>query len=114
MQHDFKTVDEFRGKALPFFTTHTELVRMQREAVAAKRAQKHGLAKDDDWDGETFVKQVMMSSTILCAPDPLLTAALSPIKLARPLATSWPARIFTESIDELQRSDFMIILHDTR
>lgn len=77
VQHDFKTVDEFRGKALPFFTTHTELVRMQREAITAKRAQKSGVAKDDDWDGDSFVKQVM-SSNIPCAPEPSLKAAVCP------------------------------------
>lgn len=56
-QHDFKSIEEFRGRALPYFTTHTEMVRMQREAIAAKKAAKTGLAKDDEWEGDTFVKQ---------------------------------------------------------
>lgn len=28
-QHDFKSLDDFRGASLPYFTTHHELVRMQ-------------------------------------------------------------------------------------
>ena len=49
-QHDFTSIEGFRGASLPYFTTHTELVRMQREAIAAKRART-GLAKDDEWEG---------------------------------------------------------------
>ncbi len=50
-QHDFTSIEDFRGAALPYFTTHTELVRLQREAIAAKRART-GLAKDDEWEGK--------------------------------------------------------------
>uniref|UniRef100_A0A1D1ZX22 dihydropyrimidine dehydrogenase (NADP(+)) n=1 Tax=Auxenochlorella protothecoides TaxID=3075 RepID=A0A1D1ZX22_AUXPR len=56
-QHDFKSIDEFRGKALPYFTTHHELVRMQREAIAEKKAKRVGLSRDDDWSGDGFVKE---------------------------------------------------------
>ncbi len=56
-QHDFKSICDFRGSALPYFTTHTELVRMQREAIAAKRAKSVGLSKDDQWTGDSFVTQ---------------------------------------------------------
>lgn len=55
-QHDFNSISDFRGSSLPFFTTHMELVRLQREAIAAKRART-GLAKDDEWEGDAFVKQ---------------------------------------------------------
>ncbi len=47
-----------RGRSLPYITTHTELVRMQREAIAAKRAAKVGLGSDADWEGEKFVENV--------------------------------------------------------
>ena len=46
-QDNFESIEEFRGLALPKFTTHTELVRIQKEAIELKRAKKVGLAKDD-------------------------------------------------------------------
>ena len=54
--HDFKSIEEFRGHSLPYFTTHTELVRMQREAIAAKK-KRVGLENDADWSGDGFVQQ---------------------------------------------------------
>ena len=36
-QHGFESIADFRGASLPYFTTHMELVRMQKEALAAKR-----------------------------------------------------------------------------
>ncbi len=68
-QHGFETLDDFKGHALPYFTTHAELVRMQAEsqakkraAVAAKQAEKEaakaeGITRDEKWDGDDFVKQ---------------------------------------------------------
>uniref|UniRef100_A0A061S405 dihydropyrimidine dehydrogenase (NADP(+)) n=1 Tax=Tetraselmis sp. GSL018 TaxID=582737 RepID=A0A061S405_9CHLO len=53
--HGFSSIEEFRGAALPYVTTHTELVRMQREAIAQKKA-KVGLANDDEWEGDRFVE----------------------------------------------------------
>ena len=50
--HEFNSIEDFRGKSLPFFTTHTELVRMQRDAVDAKRRQRVGLANDAEWSGD--------------------------------------------------------------
>ena len=55
-QHDFASLDDFRGASLSYFTTHHELVRMQREAVEAKKARV-GLAKDDEWSGDGFVAE---------------------------------------------------------
>ena len=46
-QHDFQSISDFKGASLPYFTTHHELVRMQRE----------GLAKDDEWSGDGFVAE---------------------------------------------------------
>jgi dihydropyrimidine dehydrogenase (NADP+) len=57
LQHGFSSIDDFRGTSLPYFTTHTELVRMQQEAIAAKKAARVGLAKDDEWSGDGFVKE---------------------------------------------------------
>lgn len=56
-QHDFASVEQFRGASLPYFTTHHELVRMQREAVEAKKKARVGLAKDDEWSGDGFVEE---------------------------------------------------------
>lgn len=57
MQHGFNSIEEFRGASLPYFTTHHELVRMQREAIAAKKRARQGLAGDGEWSGEGFVKE---------------------------------------------------------
>lgn len=56
-QHGFSSIEDFRGESLSYFTTHTDLVKMQREAIAAKRAKKVGLSRDDDWSGDGFVKE---------------------------------------------------------
>ena len=63
-KHGFETLDKFKGKALPYFTTHAELVRMQdeaqdkkRAAVAAKQAEKEGITRDENWEGDQFVEQ---------------------------------------------------------
>lgn len=56
-QHDFSSIDEFRGASLPYFTSHHELVRMQREAVEAKKKERVGLGKDDEWSGDGFVEE---------------------------------------------------------
>lgn len=54
-RHGFKSVEEFRGRSLRYFTTHADLVRRQKEAQAAERA---GLVKkDEQWRGDEFVKQ---------------------------------------------------------
>mmetsp|Transcript_36981 Transcript_36981/g.104385 ORF Transcript_36981/g.104385 Transcript_36981/m.104385 type:complete len:431 (-) Transcript_36981:252-1544(-) len=55
-QHNFESIDQFRGHSLPYVTTHKELVRMQKEAIAKKRDSKVGLGNDDEWDGDKFVE----------------------------------------------------------
>ena len=56
--HDFKSIDDFQGDSLQYFTTHTDLVSKQREAIAAKKKNaKVGLDKDDKWTGDGFVKE---------------------------------------------------------
>ena len=71
-EHDFNSIEEFRGHSLPYFTTHTELVRMQREAIAAKK-KRVGLENDADWSGDGFVQQsdvrlVANCSACACPP----------------------------------------------
>nr|QKY14976.1 dihydropyrimidine dehydrogenase [NADP(+)] (DPYD) [Polytomella parva] len=54
-KHDFKSIAEFKGKSLPYFTTHSDLVRRQRAALKTKRERK-GLSSDADWSGDNFVQ----------------------------------------------------------
>ncbi|KAE8720632.1 Dihydropyrimidine dehydrogenase (NADP(+)) [Hibiscus syriacus] len=56
-KHNFKTIEDFRGASLPYFTTHTELVRRQKEAIRQRKAVKKGLDSDKDWTGDGFVKE---------------------------------------------------------
>ena len=56
-QHGFASLDECRGVALPHVTLHSSLVAAQRAAVAAKKAKRAGVAKDDEWDGDEFQAQ---------------------------------------------------------
>ena len=62
-KHKFETLADFKGKSLDYFTTHAELVRMQRErkekdkAAAAEAAAKKMVKADGEWSGDDFVKQ---------------------------------------------------------
>lgn len=56
-KHDFESIDDFRGASLPYFTTHSDLVARQKEAIAAKRQKRTGLSGDADWTGDGFVKE---------------------------------------------------------
>ena len=51
-KHGFKSIEDFRGHALEYFTTHADLAERQRIAKVKKT-----LERDSDWDGENFVKQ---------------------------------------------------------
>jgi dihydropyrimidine dehydrogenase (NADP+) len=42
---------------LPYFTTHTDLVSRQKEALALKKAEKVGLDNDAAWTGDGFVAE---------------------------------------------------------
>ena len=55
LQHDFTSIDDFRGASLPFFTSHTHLVQLQKEAAEKKKAAKKGLKSDAEWTGDGFV-----------------------------------------------------------
>lgn len=54
--HGIDSLDAMRGRALPYMTTHSELVSRQRAAVAAKKARV-GLADDAAWTGDRFVAE---------------------------------------------------------
>ena len=62
-KHKFETLADFKGKSLDYFTTHAELVRMQKErkekdkAAADAAAAKKLVRADDQWSGDEFVKQ---------------------------------------------------------
>lgn len=54
----FQSLDDVIGLATDKITTHSELLRLQDAAKAARGAAKRkGLAKDDEWTGDEFVKQ---------------------------------------------------------
>ena len=58
-QHDFESLDDYKGHSLQYFTTHADLVRIQAEVRAAAKAE-HGarmITKDGEWSGDDFVKQ---------------------------------------------------------
>ena len=67
-RHDFKSIEDFRGASLPYFTTHADLVQKQASAKAAAKstarpgavagAKSDGMIKKDaDWSGDKFVEQ---------------------------------------------------------
>ena len=56
-KHGFTSISDFKGASLQYLTTHTELVRRQREAIDLKKKQRVGLANDRDWSGDDFVEQ---------------------------------------------------------
>lgn len=57
-KHKFETLADFKGHSLDYFTTHAELVRMQKERKAAQKAEKEKMIKaDSEWSGDEFVKQ---------------------------------------------------------
>ena len=52
--HGFGTLEEFKGRSLPYFTTHADLVVRQAERKARDAQAVPG---DADWSGDEFVKQ---------------------------------------------------------
>jgi dihydropyrimidine dehydrogenase (NADP+)/dihydropyrimidine dehydrogenase (NAD+) subunit PreA len=57
--HKFETLADFKGKSLPYFTTHADLVVRQAERKAAQKAaaQKKVVSADGEWSGDSFVQQ---------------------------------------------------------
>jgi dihydroorotate dehydrogenase subfamily 1 len=58
-KHKFETLEDFKGKSLPYFTTHADLVRRQTERKAAQKAAAaiKVVKSDGEWSGDEFVKQ---------------------------------------------------------
>jgi dihydroorotate dehydrogenase subfamily 1 len=67
-KHKFETLADFKGRALPYFTTHADLVKRQAErkaaqktaaaaAAAAAAPAKKMVQADGEWTGDDFVKQ---------------------------------------------------------
>lgn len=54
--HGFETIEDFRGHALQFFTTHADLVERQAEAKQRKKVQRE-IGHDTQWEGDRFVEQ---------------------------------------------------------
>jgi len=56
-KHGFETLADFKGISLPYVTTHSDLVRRQKERKAAEVAAKELVKTDGEWNGDDFVKQ---------------------------------------------------------
>lgn len=58
-KHRFETLADFRGKSLPYFTTHADLVQRQAARKAAQKAAeaRKVVKSDTEWTGDEFVKQ---------------------------------------------------------
>ena len=58
-KHKFNTLADFKGKSLPFFTSHFDLVQKQAQRKAAQKAaaQKKVVTSDAEWSGDSFVQQ---------------------------------------------------------
>jgi dihydropyrimidine dehydrogenase (NADP+)/dihydropyrimidine dehydrogenase (NAD+) subunit PreA len=58
-KHKFNTLSDFKGRSLPFFTTHFDLVQKQAQRKAAQKAaaQKKVVSSDAEWSGDSFVQQ---------------------------------------------------------
>ena len=56
-KHDFQTIEDFRGTALPYVTTHARLVQIQEKLRKEKKAAQKRLVTDSDWTGDGFSKE---------------------------------------------------------
>ena len=60
-KHQFRTLADFKGHSLPYFTTHADLVAKQTARKAAQKAAAASATKvvksDAEWTGDEFVKQ---------------------------------------------------------
>eukprot|EP00882_Tetradesmus_deserticola_P018524 GHRQ01019896.1.p1 GENE.GHRQ01019896.1~~GHRQ01019896.1.p1 ORF type:complete len:289 (+),score=87.39 GHRQ01019896.1:498-1364(+) len=56
-KHGFSSITDFQGAALPYFTTHGDLVVRQKAALAERKAARIGLDNDTAWTGDGFVAE---------------------------------------------------------
>lgn len=58
-KHKFETLADFKGKSLPYFTTHLDLVQKQQARKAEQKAAAAAkmVQKDTEWSGDNFVAQ---------------------------------------------------------
>jgi dihydropyrimidine dehydrogenase (NADP+)/dihydropyrimidine dehydrogenase (NAD+) subunit PreA len=63
-QHGFRTIADFKGHSLQYFTTHYDLVRRQSAArqtakvsAAAMKGDRQPVKADHEWRGDDFVRQ---------------------------------------------------------
>ena len=57
-KHSFKSIDDFHGASIPYFSTHADLVVRQAKAKAEAKARREGMIeKDAQWSGDDFVEQ---------------------------------------------------------
>ncbi|RWW02575.1 hypothetical protein GW17_00034327 [Ensete ventricosum] len=71
-KHNFSSIEDFRGYdlfflllefslyfsvSLQYFTTHTDLVKRQQQAIRQRKAVRKGLQSDKEWTGDGFVKE---------------------------------------------------------
>jgi dihydropyrimidine dehydrogenase (NADP+)/dihydropyrimidine dehydrogenase (NAD+) subunit PreA len=53
-RHNFESIEQFKGHSLQYFTTHADLVKRQADAKAKAKGM---VTKDNEWHGDSFVKQ---------------------------------------------------------
>jgi dihydroorotate dehydrogenase subfamily 1 len=59
-QHSFRSIAEFKGHSLQYFTSHSHLVELQaaaRDAARTDEAKTQAVQADHQWRGEEFVRQ---------------------------------------------------------
>ena len=64
-KHKFETLEDFKGRSLPYFTTHADLVQRQSTRKAAQKAAAAVVApngakvvkSDAEWSGDEFARQ---------------------------------------------------------
>ncbi len=55
-RHGFENIEDFRGHALRYFSSHADLVERQRRARQRQKTQRE-IGKDTQWEGDRFVEQ---------------------------------------------------------